>query len=870
MKRLMQFLAIALLSFLLIIGWRVGFTVATESTPAALVQAGKQQYEVGQFAAAVQQLQQAVAAYQASGDRGRQAQTLGLLSLVYQKLGQWQAAQEAIQASLQLLNSESSHSDRVRAQIFNAEGHLYLATGKAETALETWRRVEQIYQQLEDATGVIGSQINQAQALQTIGFYRQARQQLDQLEQQIRRLPDSSLKLAGLHSLGNLRRQGGDLEQAEAMLQQALVTARKLRSPEDEGKVLTSLGNTYYLLAGRSQDFENSEGAERYIRQASTAYQQAAVIATSPITHTQAQLNQLKLYLDEPATVPPNLITEIATDLNALPASRAAIDARINFAHSLMKLDGNPAADGLVNTVLQTAVQQAERLQDPRALSYALGTFGAWYEQRQDWTGATTTTRQALQLAQSIKAAELSYQWQWQLGRLLQAQKNPVPQAAIAYYREALQTLTTLRNDLTTLNSDIQFTFREQVEPVYRQYVDLLLQDPQPPIAHLIAARQTIEALQLAEIDNFFRDACARPQPVNIDDLDPRAAIIYPIVLSDRLEVIVKLPGKDNLRHARIQGLSTNQIDQAVAQLQRSLKRRSTSLSQVKREAQQIYDWLLKPFEADLAAIARQPGSAIQTLVFVLDGSLQNIPPAVLHDGKSYLIERYAIAVTPGLQLLDPKPLPRTNLNALLTGASNAPSFQKEGFGTIDNVAIELAGVEAQVNRSQTLEEQEFIKEKIQSQIDAQQFNVVHIATHGQFSSNPDQTFILDWNKRIPVKDLDTLLRTSNKLDQKPIELLVLSACETATGDRRAALGLAGIAIRAGARSTLATLFQVNDAATAELMIRFYQQLNNPQLTKVEALRQAQLSFLQPQDEVEAEWVRPYFWASFILVGNWL
>ena len=147
-------------------------------------------------------------------------------------------------------------------------------------------------------------------------------------------------------------------------------------------------------------------------------------------------------------------------------------------------------------------------------------------------------------------------------------------------------------------------------------------------------------------------------------------------------------------------------------------------------------------------------------------------------------------------------------------------------------------------------------------------FNVVHIATHGTFSSNPEQTYLLDWKKRIRVKDLDNLLRVREEQIATPIELLVLSACETAAGDKRAALGLAGIAIRAGTRSTLATLWQVNDASTAEFMVQFYQQLKNPQITKAEALRQAQLAFLNKY--VGTDYNRPYHWASFILVGNWL
>lgn len=429
------------------------------------------------------------------------------------------------------------------------------------------------------------------------------------------------------------------------------------------------------------------------------------------------------------------------------------------------------------------------------------------------------------------------------------------------YYTQAFNTLNELRSDLVVLNPEIQFSFRESVEPVYRQLVDLLLQSPQPSKANLIQARNVIEALQLAELDNFFQDACATPEKVDIDNLDTSAAVIYPIILENRLEIILKLPGTNNLRHYAYRDISETQVDKAVQKLRRSLTRRSTSLNRVKQESQQIYDWLIKPLASDL-------DSQIKTLVFVLDGSLRNLPMAALYDGQHYLIENYAVAVTPGLQLLEPQSLLPEKLNVLLAGATNAPSFQVEGLSSIDNVEVELAQVAQQINNNQQLTEQNFLQQNLQSLLDLVPFNIVHIATHGTFSSNPEQTYLLDWQKRIRVKDLDNLLRVRGKQSATPIELLILSACETAAGDKRAALGLAGIAIRAGTRSTLATLWQVNDASTAEFMVEFYQQLKKPQITKAQALRQAQLAFLTKY--ADTDYNRPYHWSAFILVGNWL
>jgi CHAT domain-containing protein len=160
---------------------------------------------------------------------------------------------------------------------------------------------------------------------------------------------------------------------------------------------------------------------------------------------------------------------------------------------------------------------------------------------------------------------------------------------------------------------------------------------------------------------------------------------------------------------------------------------------------------------------------------------------------------------------------------------------------------------------------QEFTTTTLEQEISDVPFPVVHLATHGQFSSEVEDTFILTWEGQVNVNDLDQLLQVREREDSQPIELLVLSACQTATGDQRAALGLAGVAVRSGARSTLATLWSVRDESTAQLMAEFYQSLTQAENSKAESLRQAQLSILK-----NPEYEHPYYWAPFVLVGNWL
>jgi L-aspartate oxidase len=378
-------------------------------------------------------------------------------------------------------------------------------------------------------------------------------------------------------------------------------------------------------------------------------------------------------------------------------------------------------------------------------------------------------------------------------------------------------------------------------------------------------AREAIEALQIAELDNYFKDACApfRKQP--IDNFDPNAAIIYTISLPERLEVIVSLPNGRLLHHSNF--VTRWQVEQTLEQLQEYLKQ-PDRLQDVEQLSQIVYSWLIAPFAQDLEINSDRQQSQIKTLVFVLDALLKNIPMSALYDGKQYLLQRYAIAVTPGLRLLKAEAKnPSQRLEALITGISQAIQIDKKKFTPLEKVEAEVKTIQALIP-GETLLNSNLTKNNLEQQLNLKPFSLVHIATHGQFSSDPDKTFILLWNELLNVKAFNNIFLSGSNSGKELIDLLVLSACETALGDKRAGLGLAGIAVRSGTRSTLATLWDVNDESTSQVMIEFYRVLSeNPALHKAEALRQAQLKLWQNRDR---DWQVPFFWASYVLVGEWI
>ncbi|MGB3652155.1 MAG: CHAT domain-containing protein, partial [Rivularia sp. (in: cyanobacteria)] len=445
-------------------------------------------------------------------------------------------------------------------------------------------------------------------------------------------------------------------------------------------------------------------------------------------------------------------------------------------------------------------------------------------------------------------------------GRLLKQQGKI--SRAIASYDTAVNDLQTLRSDLVAVNREVQYSFKETVEPVYRESVALLLDSQQsnPSEKTLDKARQRIESLQLAELDNYFRQACIDTQTVVLDKLvdqdNPTAAIIYPIILPQQLQVIVKIP-KQPLRNYTI-NKSQNEVEVVLTQLREYLLE-PDRVEEVQSLSQQVYGWLIQNIESDLEK------SGVKTLVFVLDGALRNVPMATLYDGKQYLVEKYAVALSLGLQLLIPKPLAEQPLKVLAAGlVQPPPGFQD--FAPLPGIKSEFNLIDRAGVSTKQLLDQEFTSITLEKNVNTTPFNVLHLATHGQFSSQPENTFILAADGAINVTQFDSLLRRRNESNSQALEMLVLSACETATGDNRATLGLAGVSVKAGARSTLASLWHISDKSTAILMGEFYRELANTKVTKAEALRRAQVMLLKKYPNYE----RPGFWAPYVLVGNWL
>ena len=828
-------------------------TIVDNKTAAVLAAQGKHFYSIAEFHKAIDLWQQAAKIY-ASRDSLSQARVLSYIALAHSQLGNRLEARENIADSLKLIESEAqsepskvSNSISVLAQILNNKGIIQFKEADSAAAIATWEQAKANYQKIGDELGVIRASIDLSIAYKELGFYRRAYKTLSEVEESLIKQPDSLLKLSGLRSYGDILRLVGQQERSRQVLEQSLTLALRLDSALESSKTLLLLGSTYQVI--------DPTKALKFYNRASKTCQQHCLQTDLPL---QIYLAKLNLLPDTSSQQYIKLIRAIRGEFARLPTNRANIDRKINFAYNLIQLAYSAKAkDQTAKTFTQLEItplidgiiEQAEAINYPKARSYALGLRGKIAEQQQNWQDARDYTEQALILTQRLNLPEASYLWQWQIGRIDLALGKP--QKAISHYFQAVELLKSLSQDLAAIDPQVQYSFRDGVEPVYRELVSLLLNNvKQEETNNLEKAREVIESLQLAELNNFFREACLDDRIVKIDNLDRQAAVIYPIILRDRLEVIVSLPDRP-LKHYTTE-IPQQQLEVIIAKLRYNIVVRSRR--NFYRPAQELYELLIRPLTDDLVR------DEIKTLVFVPDGAFRNVPFSALYDGEQYLIENYSIALTPGLQLVDPRPLTEEKLHTVAAGLTKSVA----GFSALNYVKAELEQIKNAVD-SVILLDRDFTPESLKQEIEFSDYPIVHIATHGQFSSSMEDTFLLAWNGRIDINELDRILQTRNFSSENAIELLVLSACETAAGDDRAALGLAGMAVRAGAKSTLATLWSVNDRATAKLMSNFYRQLSDKHLPKAEAVRQAQLFLLQ-----DDKYKHPFYWSPYVLLGNWL
>ncbi len=763
-------------------------------------------------------------------------------------------------------------------------GYVWLNRGQPQAAIPYWRQALQQYQAAGNTEAIAGTLLNLSNAQQAMGRFDLACptlleslnspsatwvcdqntsvQPLPPFIQSVRNQP---LSPEALENLGNVLTRLGRLELAQSLLEQTIPLAS-----QSDGVKLNLANNHYWQFRQALDRYQNTTDAatqaewmaliQTHYQQAGTLYQQLSQSQNAGI-RLKSQLNELELLLDlkswsdrhaalisvDQARLSSLLTSLSDIDFSLLPGL-SGLQAHLTFASRLGQLI-KPERTQQAYQIASRVLAQAQEQQIEQGVSLAYGMLGQLYTQTQQTAEAQRAYELALHSAQRLKDPGLLYQWQSALAEIYQQQGNLAK--ANQAYAATLDSLNAIRPSLAGINLETQFAFTTKIAPIYQKYAQLLLAGENPDIE---GGLRVLEDLKLTELESYL--GCGRLNLLPLTQIQANnAAYVYLFTLNDQMEVIVRDPSGKYHRHQP----NSSEVSPALLALSNNLQDtefRNLPESIIHRWGQTLYTQLLEPVISFLPV-----GTP---LVFIPDLSFQNIPFSLLFNKQHYLIENYPLTIsTPASRT--PKPLAAGQLRAIVGGISEpAPSFTTAQLSPLPNVAYEVQGIKTNLRQEYLLLNENFRVADL-SEAAAKGLPILHLATHGQFSSDPDKTLIYAWDKPISVRQLQLVLRTSAQSTlESSLELLILTGCQTATGDRRAELGIAGVGIQSGARSTLASLWNVDDRSTALAMQDFYSSLAKGE-TKATSLQHAQLTLLQSQN-----FRHPYYWAPWVLLGSWL
>lgn len=673
-----------------------------------------------------------------------------------------------------------------------------------------------------------------------------------------------------------------DFKNAEKLLERA----SSIASSKDWPEVKAELANYQGLYHQKLGQYDAALNAYK------SGVNIAANAGLSDIEH-QAMLNVALLHDQF------NKSGDADAQLELLAASLAN-NSSANAPHwlgagKLAMLYGKDNAFDLLNKGRELADQQ----NDVFSQSIANGYLGNLYEKAGKTADALALTDVAISYAQQGDFGNLMVQWEWQRGRIFSDQSDS--KRSLAALRRAVLHVEASRQDIPVEYSGGRSSFRETLGPLYsdlaRSLLDVAAMSSGEQQQSLYReARQSVELIKRTELEDYFNNRCALNgvDEVVLDNIGQHTASLYPIIFEDRLDILLSINGAISHFSSQVNRSTLSAYSNALASNLREQ-------SDFKLQAQKLYEWIVAPVKPSLDR------ANIDTIVFLPDGVLRLVPLGMLNSGNNYLIEDFAVVTSPGLSVFDPQPTDHSNFSALLAGLSKpgnvvkdlpnevlggllpkstsfddlrsralANSSNKVAVSMSDNAVsalqdqLAIPGVEREMNRlsavlpAKTLLNETFTKSNLVNTLMGSPYKVVHVASHGVFGNSAENSFIMAHDQVISMNELESILY-SEKFKDDPIELITLSACQTAEGDDRAPLGISGVALKAKVRSAMGSLWSISDDATVKFMEQFYGNLMSGKMTKSEALRNAQISFIK-----DGEFSHPYFWSPFILIGNWL
>ncbi|MDM8524241.1 CHAT domain-containing protein [Desulfococcaceae bacterium HSG8] len=734
---------------------------------------------------------------------------------------------------------------------FIEKGKEFYHKGDFEHAASQWDQAISLLDADNDAGIYLDTIVHLANAYQSIGYHDRALAALNRALPVFEKSKDRRRNIIFLSTLGDINFCLGNMEDAVKYLLKGAEEAKEAKDPRAVATILNNVGNG---LAA-DHDYDTAAGLYEECLELIADSEKDADLKITVLLNL-ARVEFQKEQYQQLSDIAPYLLDEIA----ALPDSFHKASNMITLSRLIWKLrEKIDQPDKELTYIAYLALEEAKliggELDDPRIISDANGYMGQLYESEGRYQDAMRLTRRAIFFAQQGKFPKILYFWQWQLARLFRAEGDI--ENAINAYKEAVSTLTPIRQMLFRGFRSREDVFNEKVKPVYAGLAEMLLkqsetiQDNASRQKKLIEARDTMELLKTAELEDFFADECLialKGQETSLERTPPHTAVLYPIPLSDSIAMLLTLP--DGIKYISVP-VGSEELAKTITQYRELLQTRPNN--RFLHDAQQVYDWVIRPLEADLTA------HEVDTLVVAPDGVLRLVPFSTFHDGEHFLVEKYAIGIIPAISLTDMKPFEKKDINILISGLSEG----RQGFSPLPSVEAELRDIKKIMNGQVMIKNKDYTIDNLTQEFKNNPYSILHVATHGVFGGTPEQSFLLAYEDKLTMNHLENLIGLSRYRKQK-VELLTLSACQTALGNERAALGLAGVAVKAGVKGAIATLWFVDDEATSLAIREFYRQLQTG-ITKAKAMQNVQKKLI-----AQRRYWHPLYWAPFLVIGNWM
>ena len=485
------------------------------------------------------------------------------------------------------------------------------------------------------------------------------------------------------------------------------------------------------------------------------------------------------------------------------------------------------------------------------------------------------------------------------LGYALDSQSQN--EMAILFFKESIRVRESIRKDLKKLSREEQQSFTRTVAHTYRTLADRLLKQ-----GRVTEALQVLDLLKIQELEDYLKnikgnDITAQgvrllepekaissqlanlniekiPElnrqlasqlkqlpkseinkvPAYLQNIPQRAVLIYPLILDDRLELIVFSSGSIPANYTI--PIKKEELTILINEFRASLM--DWGSEDVMISSKNLYDLLIKPIEAEL----KQANA--DTILYAPDSFLRYVPIAALYDGKQYLIEKYRINNLIAYSLFDSTHNSLTNLRIYAGAFGGKAGERKFGQTALPASIPEVEYINATFPNTNKYIEQNFTAKTVKEKVAGN--TVVHFATHAEFSSqSPLDSYVLFGDgSKITLAEI-------SELPLKDTALVVLSACQTGIGKTLGSgaeiLGFGYQVQLAGAKASIASLWSVEDGGTQLLMQDFYKNLQKGNIAPSTALREAQLSMIRkPIKQGEINYNHPYFWSAFVVIGNGL